>query len=820
MITQLRNLLTLAVCLFTAGTVQAQFVGGVEQQEGRFWKEMAVTFKLSEVAATLGTDTETLATAFSTWQNGEGGEDMLFLVNPTDQTLINDYTCDGKGFFMTTAGALAHWGDDGTWYTYGNVDANNDAFSFIVAQSDALSADNSPLKEGDVASANLVLKFNGKQATFVFTLTVTSPAAAVDIPEPATVLWQQVNIVGEQEVTVEQKPRAGYDADLVEVDVADMAEKLGVDIEILSDNLAKLLYAKRVALNDDYYYLLSDSLTIDYTANAPGYWFHAVQDAEGQETGEVAALGYQADDKFYAEGFALDAETGKLSFNLGQYPNVLLGGEQLYAYVYIMYGDKTYRVRINLNIQEVQLGTLEDYEKAGETTIELEMGAKTDGDYSTKDFDVDIEGIAAALGCDIGDIEFYALADDINFAEKNQEGVGYWFDMDGYVINWGASAMVYLTPKANDLSRFGLGQYPDHLSVGNELSVSIYFLGNGKYYKLTVHLTVIPETVYEDEFIEMARRTLVFQQVPAAYTWHEGYDIPQQWIEENIGTADWVLYGQNQLDEEGNELAGNDKYTKTYTMGEKPGFWFDKDGRKIAWGAGQSVFGMTAGGYTQGKIQMIQMDGDACQVGDVFNAKVFFVNESNGHMVTVNLVYQIVEQVKEYETVGTETVTLPVATDQEQMLVFDLSKAAVALNIPTDNLFEGEYLHGITEDGIYGQARACEDGIAFNKNGFYDFEDGLVELRFEKQGNEVKAITYGLGEIASDFSLRTQFCFEVGDKRYVYEVHFVSEAIYAGIQNVNTTCNDNKNVVYDLNGRKVSRMAHGVYIMNGRKVVR
>lgn len=813
MITQLRNLLTAALCLFAVATVKAQFTGGVEQQEGRFWAEKAVTFKLTDVAATLGTDTATLAQTFDAWQAAETAEtDLLFLVNPEDQALLNNYTCDGKGFFMTAAGAVANWGNDGTWYTYGSVDATADEFSFVVAQSDALAEGIVPLKQGDVASANFVLKFNGKEATFAISLTVTAPPT---IPEPATLLWQQLNIVGEQTVTVEQKPRTGYDADRVEVNVADMAEAFGVDVEFVADNLSKLLYAKRVKLNDEYYYVLSDSISIEYTAGAPGFWFHAVQDAEGQDTGEAASYGYQADDKFYAEAFELNAETGMLSFNLGQYPNVLTGGEQLYAYIYIVYGEKAYSVRINLNVLEVNLGNLGDYEKAGEETIELEMTPQSN--YDTKNFSVDIESIAAALGCDVADIDFYALADDVNFAEKNQEGVGYWYGMDGYVLGWGPSAMVYLTPKADDFSRFGLGQYPGHLNVGDELSVSIYFLGNAKYYKLTVHLTVVEPKQVVEEFVSVARRAYVIQQVPVSYEWTPAIEIPMELVEESIGTTDYVVYGLAALNEDGTEKEGLNYYTKDYTCTPYPGFWLDAEGRNNGWNSNARI-GITAS-EDIGGFSMMQYQDEVCKVGDVFKTQLFLVNEENGKMVTFDFVYQIVESVVEYETVGTETLVLPVATEQEQTVTFDMSKAAEALNIPAGNLFDGEYLRAITDSGLFGEARSCEDGVAFNKDGFYDFENGLVELRFEKSGNEVKAFTYGLGEIDSEFSLRTQFCFEVGEKRYVYDVHFVSEAVYAGIQDVNVKA-AGRGEVYDLSGRKVSQMAHGVYIVDGRKVVK
>ena len=148
--TYLRKMLAVVICLMTGLTAQAQYAAGVEQPEGKFWKETPITFKLSDVAATLQTDTATLAANFISWQNAESVEtNLLFLVNPDDQSLIDNYTCNGKGFFMLTNGALGSWGNNGTWYTYVQIDAPNDAFSFIVAQSDAVGEGVETLKKCD-----------------------------------------------------------------------------------------------------------------------------------------------------------------------------------------------------------------------------------------------------------------------------------------------------------------------------------------------------------------------------------------------------------------------------------------------------------------------------------------------------------------------------------------------------------------------------------------------------------------------------------------------------------------------------------------------
>jgi hypothetical protein len=71
----------------------------------------------------------------------------------------------------------------------------------------------------------------------------------------------------------------------------------------------------------------------------------------------------------------------------------------------------------------VKLGSLEDYEKAGESTIKVEMEPMSS--YDTKKFSIDIDGISTTLGCNVGDFDdFYMLDSEVDFAGKNESGKG------------------------------------------------------------------------------------------------------------------------------------------------------------------------------------------------------------------------------------------------------------------------------------------------------------------------------------------------------------------------------------------------------------
>ena len=116
-ITQLRNLLTAVICLFTGLSAQAQFTGTYEQRAADSFEATAVSFNLDEVATQLGTDAATLTSAYEAWTAGT--DDMFFLTLP-DGTLSANYTQGGKGgFWVNVNGEPQSWGEDNSglrWY--------------------------------------------------------------------------------------------------------------------------------------------------------------------------------------------------------------------------------------------------------------------------------------------------------------------------------------------------------------------------------------------------------------------------------------------------------------------------------------------------------------------------------------------------------------------------------------------------------------------------------------------------------------------------------------------------------------------------------
>ena len=815
--TLLRNLLTAVACLFGIVSAQAQFSSSLEIREGKYFDEVPVDFPLSEVAAALGTDAATFAADYEAWQGAEEGTwekgNLLFLDTPADG-LTDQYTCDGNGFFMLQDGGLASWNNDGVWYTYAVADLEGGLLTFFVAQSNALGEGFTTLTAGQQAKANLVLKYNEKEVTFEITLNVTEKPS-YEVPEPATLVETLLNVVSEKEVTVHQFPRGGYDSDEVKVDFADALEALGIPSnEVLVDEMGQLIYAP--VYNDGDVEegggMKKDTLSNQYTANAPGFWFRPVQDENGEENGECASSGWGDTDKFFVESFSYDAENDSLVCRLGQYPGVLKGEESWYANIYLIWGDKACRIRYTIVVDQREQGNgLAGMNKVGEETVTVEQEPTTD--YSTKAVQPDLEAIAEALGCETAAIGWVALDDTDNFAGSTANNGGFWFSAAGTVTSWGASAAIFVEPATNgDYSTLNVGQYPNALAVDDEVSASVYFVNGDNYYTYTVNLKIIQPEFVEQDFKSVAERTFSVQTlVRNAYDCDQTWTMPVEDIEAILGTSSPTLYGltiDSIADVQG-------KYSNKYSCDPKPGFWLNTEGEVSVWGDANARVGISF--LSDGTFQFFQHP-NRNSLGDIFKTQLFLVNEGTNEMITFNISVRFVESLEEKEVVASEDVVFGVSEDETGYQI-DLSRAAEALGVSVEDLVaeENNYLRGLTTSGIYGEHCNCSNGLSFDLDGGYN-SYGNLYFTIDPDGMLTIAC---YEEIDETYDVRAQFCFEVGDKQYVYYARFVSQTIYEEIRTGVESIDGEKaeGQVYDLSGRKVEKPVRGLYIQQGRKFI-
>ena len=641
-----------------------------------------------------------------------------------------------------------------------------------------------------------------------------------DIPTPATIVEKDLNVVGTSEVLVEQYARADYTADALELDINEVMTKLGIaSLEEFAAILPDILYCTEYFMGDEAYPggPKLDTLSNYFTANAPGFWMRPVLDEDENETGELASAPYGTTDKFYAEAFAINAETGILTFNVGQYPGQLLGGENYFANMYIIYGDKAWRLHFTFNVVKIEAGSLADYNKVGEETKTVEQEPTTN--YMATGVPVDINAIAAELGCEVADIKLFALVESGEFATKTTaNNGGYWFNADGKVVDWGQGSVIFIEPAAaNDFSVFNVGQYPSALGAGDSSSATLYFIGGENYYALTITMQVINPQPIDTEFKIVDERGLVALTLARGsgdYTCDQYPQIPLTTIEEILGTTSPKLYG---LATDENAEATGSPYSDKYSCDPNPGFWLNAEGRVSTWGDSNARVGVSY--LADGTFQLFQYP-DRNAVGDVFTTQLFLANPTTSDMMKINLTVKFVSEIEEVEVVGSQDVVIPVGADNVEV-VFDLAPAAEKLGVTVEELLDEENacLRGFTKAGVYGEAQPASTGLGFDiDGGFNPYGSIYFIIELDAIRNEILMTTVSDVEIPEDFNVPAQFCIQVEGKQYVYNAHLVSESVYVGIDEVKKAKADKS--VFDLSGRRVEKATRGVYIQNGKKVIK
>ncbi len=809
--TRMKNLLIAVVCLLTGVQAHAQFSAEATQYPTTDYSASAYQFQLSAIASALDTDAATLTEAISTYINSEVPDPILFyaVANGEDMPWTAEKEADAHGFWMDAAGVPVGWGDDARFYASPDIDdAANDNFIFWCGQMPGT------MQPGDMAKATLKLKFNGKEATFALTLNVVDKPEFV-APEPQ-LLEANVNIVGQQEKVVEQFTRGDFSSDQVKVYIKDALDLLGIDNRAgMAENIDMVIYTTQyndadVELGGG---MKKDSLTNTPTAGGHGFWFRAVQNAEGQEDGEVAAYGYGDIDKFFLENFTYTAEDDSLSCYLGQYPGVCKENETWYAYIYVLYGENAYRIKYTLKLLESEQGSgMSNYNKLGEEDVVAEQEPLTD--WAAVQIRPDVDKIAQTLGCEVSALGLIALDDKDNFGGSTANNGGWWFTEDGRVVAY-ANGAFYIEPATeNDYSVLNVGHKPNTRQVGDELSTSLYFTNGDNYYQYNVTLRIVEPSYVEYNFESVANRTFTVQQLlDNDYVMYDIGTIAVEDIESLIGTASPVLYGLN-ID---SVAVVKGIYSNAWSCDPNPGFWLNKEGRVSTWGDGNSIMGIV---YADGLFRGCQKP-NLPAVGDVFTTQLFLVNEETDKMITVNINISFVETLEEKNEVGSETIYLPVTQDGKDVEI-DLTNAATALEVSVDDLLSSSnyYLRGMA-NGVYGEGKNCEDGLSFNPDGNYDGY-GNMYFSIAKDGDKVILSIASNDPVADDYSADGQFCFEVNNNQYVYYVKFLSQAKFDELTQgiVELTGNDNsRRLIYDLQGRVVKTTHKGVYIVNGKKVV-
>lgn len=852
---RVRQILLTAAAGFLSLTANAQYKQTVEQYPNKVYTPVEATFKLTDVANTLGTDTTTLRTALQTWyEEGSAAYDKAHADAASFEAMFQAYVDDALaptdasgyngnfgGIWLGSDGTIQDHGSGAVWHAESSWDGATDQFTISLCQFP------NSLKGGESLTKKFALTYGGKTATFDLTYNILVPPT---VPEPATVKRSEfatkMTKVGEAAVKATRTDVQGYDATVLKVEVADLAEKLGIDKDLLPTiDLSQMLYT--------YWYdtelgVAKDSLTNTSTAGAPGFWLRQTvygqgEEQQGENSPYVGAAAYGDNDKIFLEQFKLDGDS--LQCNLGQYPGKLVAGDSLIAPIYLIYGDKYYQIDYTVVCEEAPAKGLAEMTNVGNLDLNFEF-SQLNGNYEVIYKDIDIEPIMAALGIeDKGLINFKVLKDEETFypGNTNASPYGYWLSPEGYLTSWQNkdASPFFVTWSATDTpEKIGVGLFPPLQSEGGKTFKGVvYYVVNDKYYTITLNSSVTEKEQAPHSEWEVVATKKIAKQIIAGSDYFNNpnnqtsYSLTPAECEEILGTSSPALYCDlaDSLKVDGKLYSP----ASVYRCDPAPGVWLGANGQGHGWAnSDEAPIGICwlqsdAYGLKAGDFAICNAPGNTKKAGDSYTATLYLVNEETNKMIKLDFNIAFVSELKSAETVGTQNVAT-YSAESDTPLEIDLNAAATALGVSVDDLVNDEtgYFKVMTPSGVFTNTDVTPSaGVTFNENGDYSGADGDGTFGIQyiegEDGEEGQFVVYQAKTPSTDaWDVTITFGFEVNDKMYVYNVRILDENTFTtGIKDINSDKTAKSGKIYNLQGMEVSAPVKGqIYIQNGKKFVK
>ena len=811
-----KKILVAVSCLFSL-SASAQYSATVAQDPTSDYSSVPTTFSLTQVAATLGTDTATLAQALNNWADNQPADDAgkMFFTVKADGSTDGNYTGNYGEFWLDESGA-PHAYNGGAWFAGNSWDATNDTYTIYVGQMPNY------FTAADTLKGKFALVFEGKQATFDITYVINKP-----VENPTDGILKNLTIVGEQTIVHHELPRTSYAADAINIKVSGLASLMGLTDEQLTKNFPKMLFA---APYDDTYGIAKDTLTNSYTAGAPGFWFRKVIDATGNYGNTLAATIYGDSCKYYIEAFKLNATLDTISANWGQFPGKMTAGDSLSTAVYIVWAQNAYKLNLSLVIDTPTYTGLENMTKVGEETDSIK-GLFPNSQYLTQPLKFNITNIAALLGCDSTTVSLQGITQDGGLTTNSTaNNGGYWMNAAGHVVGWGTGAAMFCEPVGMydathpNMSSMNVGLYPSGVAAGDTLRATLYITDpdNTKYYQINL---VIPvgEQKKADALDIVAVKKATIQVIKSSTDYlvdgnqTKYYLTPDQANELIATTAPelYSLYADSLW-----QADGTGKYNKSdFICTPAPGFWLGDKGQAHGWSNSDTAPVGICYDKTTGLFTVYQAPGATNEVGTAYNTSLFLVNEDTKKAIEIAFTIQWVDKLEDVTEVGTTAVTIPVSL-QETTATLDLAAIAKALGLTDAQtlLTGGYYLKGLQENGLYSEGvDPIGSGLMFDRKGYCNNLGGV--FGFNVNADDLSLIVFSNEEIEAGFKANSTICFQVDTKRYVVNITFMNADDYAtGVKTVETSTREDGKL-YDLSGREVNKATKGIYIRNGKKFV-
>lgn len=843
-----KHLMLTAVASLLGLTANAQYSQTVNQFPNNDYKAVPASFKLTDVAETLGTDTATLVNALQTWydknkdlEKGTWEGEAMFQCNINDKWLPEDasgYNSNFNGMWIGNDGDFHKSGEGAIWHAESAWSTKDNFFKINLYQM------KDSLQGGESFNKKFALTYNGKTATFDVTYNIDVPLA---IPEPATLRRDEMDTkltkVGEVTFNVQRTDIQGYDNTVLKFDAKEMAEKLGVDYALFkSADFTKMAYT--VLYDSENGGIAGDSLTNNYTAGKPGFWFAPTLYPQGSEhQGEPSSLlganSYASADKFFIENFKFDGDS--ISCGLGQYPNMVKKGEKYEAHIYFILGDKYFETNFNIECIEAPTKHLSEMKKVDEINLTFEHN-QYEQDYKIHYADLDLKSILEKLGAtDTTDIKFLVLKDEDAFYAGGQNAgeYGYYLDADGYRSSWtddeGVTSPMFVTyEKKEHPERLGSGLFKGlQKNEGTSYKATVYYVYRDNYVAINITNNVVASTRPPQSQWEIVETREINKLVKAenAYLSNKNqtaYSLTNEECEKLLGVKVPMLYC-NLADSLQTETDFMVPYTySNYYCGPTPGVWLGTEGQghghtgNAECPVGISWLQKDENGMKAGDFFVFQAPG-VWKPGETYKATLYLVNEDTYKMIKLNFNITFVGDINTAETVGTSQVNVVADPNGDAYFDIDLSKAAKALGVTEDELVDdgNDYFRAMSTAGTFTSDVIPSGGFTFGMNGEYDAADnGIFGIAYDPEAKKWVVFINQTLE-AETWNVKTAIAFVNDDKQYVYNINVMDQETFTtGIKDVKVNTSKNGKI-YNLQGVEVKAPVKGhIYIMNGKKIIK
>jgi len=824
----------------------AQYSGSVSAKYTADYSLTAISFNLTEVATTLGTDTTTLTDLFDAYLEAtdKSSATLTFDLVYNGTTYTGDDHNEGSGgWYMNADGDKCGWGEEGgIWYVASpSYDTDADKFYISCGQN----MNKVPPTDGVTCKASLQLGYNGKTATFDITYIIRPKS----IKPTTDMKYSSLTIAKTIDHTVSQPQTKSSKVLADTIVVEGLATTLGIDAAELAGDLEAHLFVRHydVSTGDPY---LKDSIKSDFSGDDNnGYlWSKRTKsEAEGTllDSCYSGAIDAEAVTVFRTQDIIYSNDT--IFMNVGQY-NGNAEEEHTYTGTILICNTEGKAVEVNVNLAVTKSEALPFTEMtcAGSYTSTVTIVPGTLYEEVTIPDDI-IAEIEEKTGVVNGDAIFYAYADstcsDITDNATANSG-GFWFLKNGYQGAWGdAQASMFVEPiTAANYSSFNVGPSTKTiLQDGDSMTVALLVVGDNSYYILNFCLK-LKSSVGERENWHIVNTQEYDVQLIATQATNTEEDGSTYIIRldsasiyndlgvKTIGSLDLYAWKTDGYSETWNA----DSLSNSYTCTPYPGFWMGKDGMTPkAWGA-NCTYGMNLATDTLTIAWYIYDNGSSINTDSIYNPEFFLVNSENGNVVKMIFHIKFVEnpsdrtpQVLPASEVGSEVLNCILIEDailEDNVYSFnmDLTKAYAALGITEDDLVSTEWQVKKNKSGSLTTPEYfdCAEACMFDSTGVYTKipEDAAFTLGVETSPEILLYV--GASNVTKETGFNTKIALVYDSKAYVFNLVIAgSEEKATGISNVTSENENAVKGIYTLAGQRVKNASKGLYIINGKKVL-